>query len=42
MERYDLDADKAFEVLVRYSQQNNTKLHDIAELLVSTRKLDNS
>lgn len=39
MERFDLNADQAFAVLLRYSQDNNTKLRDVAELLVSTRKL---
>lgn len=39
MERYDLDGDKAFEVLVRYSQDNNIKLRDVARELTATRKL---
>jgi signal transduction histidine kinase/DNA-binding response OmpR family regulator len=39
MTRYDLDADRAFQVLVRTSQQNNRKLHDIAEELVRTGQL---
>jgi AmiR/NasT family two-component response regulator len=39
MERYKLDADRAFEVLKRYSQDNNRKLHDVAQELIDTRKL---
>jgi GAF domain-containing protein len=39
MERYDIDGDKAFAVLKRYSQDTNTKLRDVAQELVDTRKL---
>lgn len=39
MERYDLDADRAFEVLRRYSQDTNRKLRDVAQDLIDTRKL---
>jgi signal transduction histidine kinase/DNA-binding response OmpR family regulator len=39
MTRYELDAQQAFKVLVRISQQNNRKLHDIAEELVRTGAL---
>jgi GAF domain-containing protein len=39
MERLDLDADGAFEVLKRYSQDHNLKLRDVAETLVETRRL---
>ncbi|WP_129666959.1 GAF and ANTAR domain-containing protein [Phytoactinopolyspora endophytica] len=39
MERYELDAQRAFEVLRRYSQDTNIKLRDVAEQLVATRKL---
>jgi AmiR/NasT family two-component response regulator len=39
MERFDLDEDKAFSVLMRYSQNNNMKLRDVAERLVTTRDL---
>jgi GAF domain-containing protein len=39
MERYDLSADKAFAVLLRYSQDKNLKLRDVAQLLVSRRDL---
>jgi len=39
MERYDIDGDRAFEVLKRYSQDTNTKLRDVAQQLVDTRKL---
>ena len=36
MTRYELEPQQAFQVLVRTSQQNNRKLHDIAEELVRT------
>lgn len=39
MERYDLDADRAFEVLRRISSQTNTKLRDLAVQVVTTRRL---
>jgi GAF domain-containing protein len=39
MERFDLDSDRAFELLKRYSQDNNLKLRDVAEHLVDTREL---
>jgi GAF domain-containing protein len=39
MERYDLDSDRAFGVLRRYSQDSNTKLRDVAQQLIDTRKL---
>jgi GAF domain-containing protein len=39
MERFDLDGDRAFEVLKRYSQDSNTKLRDVAQQLIDTRKL---
>jgi GAF domain-containing protein len=39
MERYDLDGDRAFTVLRRYSQDTNTKLRDVALQLINTRKL---
>ena len=39
MERHGLDEDRAFEVLKRYSQDNNIKLRDLAEQLVATRRL---
>lgn len=39
MERYDLDADRAFEVMRRYSQVSNTKLRTIAEQVVEGRTL---
>jgi GAF domain-containing protein len=39
MERFDLDADRAFEVLKRYSQDHNRKLRDVAEELIRTRVL---
>lgn len=39
MERYDLDGDRAFEVLKRYSQDTNRKLRDVAYELIATRNL---
>jgi GAF domain-containing protein len=42
MERYGLDDARAFEVLRRYSQDHNLKLRQVAEYLVSTRKLPTS
>ncbi|SPM32451.1 GAF domain, partial [Mycobacterium rhizamassiliense] len=36
MERFNLDAIEAFELLSRLSQQSNTKLHDIAHALVDS------
>lgn len=39
MERFDIDADKAFAVLRRYSQDNNIKLRDVAQRLIETRNL---
>lgn len=37
MERLNIDADRAFEVLRRYSQHNNTKLHMVAAWLIEHR-----
>jgi GAF domain-containing protein len=39
MERFSLDADQAFAVLRRYSQDNNVKLRDVAQRLIDTRQL---
>ena len=39
MERFGIDADQAFAVLRRYSQDNNVKLRIVADALVSTRRL---
>ena len=39
MERFAIDADQAFAVLRRYSQDRNIKLHHVAERLISTRRL---
>jgi GAF domain-containing protein len=39
MERFDMNADQAFAVLRRYSQDTNTKLRDVAAHLIETRKL---
>ena len=36
MERYNLDAVEAFELLTRLSQQSNIKLHDIATALIDS------
>ena len=41
MERYDLTADQAFAVLLRYSQDKNIKLRKVAERLIDTRDLPN-
>ncbi|ADB31145.1 ANTAR domain protein with unknown sensor [Kribbella flavida DSM 17836] len=42
MERYRLDEVRAFEVLRRYSQDNNRKLRDVAQELLDTRELPTS
>ncbi len=39
MERFDIGADRAFEVLRRYSQTNNLKLRDIADQIVANRSV---
>lgn len=39
MERFSLDADKAFAVLTRMSQDNNEKLYDLARRIVETRSV---
>jgi GAF domain-containing protein len=39
MERFDVDGDRAFAILKRYSQDTNTKLRDVAQHLIDTRKL---
>lgn len=39
MERFDLDDDRAFAILKRYSQDTNTKLRDVAQQLIDTRRL---
>jgi GAF domain-containing protein len=39
MERFDLNGDQAFAVLRRYSQDTNTKLRDVAQHLIDTRRL---
>lgn len=39
MERFDMDAEQAFAVLRRYSQDHNVKLHMVAERLIETRTL---
>lgn len=38
MERFDLDAVQAFDMLTRLSQESNTKLLDVAKRLVETRR----
>jgi AmiR/NasT family two-component response regulator len=42
MERFALDADQAFAVLRRYSQNHNIKLRDVARRVVDTRRLPDS
>lgn len=37
MERFDIDADRSFSVLRRYSQESNVKLREVAERLVRSR-----
>ncbi len=39
MERFGIDADRAFEVLRRYSQDANVKLRDVAAHMVDSRSL---
>jgi GAF domain-containing protein len=39
MERYDVDGDRAFAILKRYSQDYNIKLRDVAQQLIDTRTL---
>jgi GAF domain-containing protein len=39
MERFDLNPEQAFAVLLRYSQDNNIKLRAVADQLVETRSL---
>ncbi|HZX07601.1 GAF and ANTAR domain-containing protein [Kribbella sp.] len=39
MERYKLTGDQAFQVLRRYSQDTNTKLRDVAQQLIDSRRL---
>jgi AmiR/NasT family two-component response regulator len=39
MERFNIDADRAFRVLKRVSSQSNTKLQRVAAELVETRRL---
>jgi hypothetical protein len=39
MERFDVDGDRAFAILRRYSQDTNTKLRDVARQLIKSRQL---
>ncbi|WP_328994330.1 GAF and ANTAR domain-containing protein [Kribbella sp. NBC_01245] len=39
MMKFDVDGDRAFAILKRYSQDNNRKLRDVAQEVVDTRKL---
>ena len=39
MERYSLEADRAFDVLQRYSQAKNIKLRDVAQMVADRRAL---
>ena len=41
MERYGLDADQAFALLRRYSQQNNVKLRAVAQRVIVSGRLPN-
>ncbi|RLV57391.1 ANTAR domain-containing protein [Aeromicrobium phragmitis] len=38
MERFDIDGDRAFDVLRRYSQHHNRKLREVAEWVVAYRR----
>jgi GAF domain-containing protein len=38
MERFDIESDRAFEVLRRYSQNHNQKLHAVATWVVDNRR----
>ncbi|MET0467337.1 MAG: GAF and ANTAR domain-containing protein [Aeromicrobium sp.] len=38
MERFDIESDRAFDVLRRYSQNHNQKLHAVASWVVENRK----
>ncbi|WP_152364464.1 GAF and ANTAR domain-containing protein [Microlunatus speluncae] len=40
MERYSISAKQAFSVLLRYSQDNNIKLYDLARRLIDSDDLD--
>ncbi|MCW2783533.1 MAG: hypothetical protein JWP74_50, partial [Marmoricola sp.] len=42
MERFDLDADRAFSVLRRFSQTENIKLRQVAELVIANGDLPGS
>ncbi|MFC0622487.1 GAF and ANTAR domain-containing protein [Kribbella deserti] len=39
MVKFDVDGDRAFAILKRYSQDTNTKLRDVAQHVIDTRKL---
>ncbi|GAA3100262.1 GAF and ANTAR domain-containing protein [Kribbella aluminosa] len=39
MERYNLNSEQAFQVLRRYSQDTNTKLREVAQQLIDSRRL---
>ncbi|MEV8379199.1 GAF and ANTAR domain-containing protein [Kribbella sp. NPDC056861] len=39
MERFQLDSDRTFEVLKRYSQDSNRKLRAVADEIIATREL---
>jgi GAF domain-containing protein len=39
MERFDLDSERAFDVLRRYSQTKNVKLRAVAEYLIASRQM---
>ena len=42
IERFGIDPERAFQVLIRHSQNSNRKLHDIARALIETGNLPNS
>lgn len=42
MERYDVDSEKAFAILRRYSQHHNVKLREVAALVAERRRLPRS
>ncbi|MFC0624593.1 GAF and ANTAR domain-containing protein [Kribbella deserti] len=39
MVKFDVDGDRAFAILKRYSQDTNTKLRDVAQRVIDTRNL---
>jgi AmiR/NasT family two-component response regulator len=39
MERYSIEADRAFDVLQRHSQANNIKLREVAQMIADRQPL---